>query len=150
MTGGKITLNQNGWIVVADGGKALFLRNEGDRRIPSLTVFRVDNNENPQNREQVSDRPGRLADVAVGHKSAVETTDWHELAETQFAADLASILYKHAQKGDFGELVLVASPTALGEIRRELHQEVSDRIVGEIAKDLTNHAVSEIEKIVFP
>ncbi len=122
MTDGKIALNENGWIVVADGGKALFLRNEGDRQFPNLIVFRVEENENLQNRE---------------------------LTETQFAVDLAKLLYEYAQKGDFGELILVANPSTLGTIRGELHQEVSGRIVGEFAKDLTNHPISEIEKIVL-
>lgn len=149
MTREKITLSENGWIVVADGGKALFLRNEGDRQFPNLAVFRVEENEGLQNRELASDRPGRLPDAGAEHMSAVEATDRHELAETQFAVDLANVLYEYAQKGEFGELILVATPSTLGAIRGELHQEVSGRIVGEIAKDLTNHPISKIGKIVL-
>ena len=34
----KITLKHDGWLVVADGEKALFLRNEGDAEYPNLIV----------------------------------------------------------------------------------------------------------------
>jgi protein required for attachment to host cells len=42
----------------------------------------------------------------------------------------------------------VAPPQVLGEMRKKLHKEVSDRVVGEVAKTLTNHTVPEIEKIL--
>ena len=45
--------------------------------------------------------------------------------------------------------MLVAPPLVLGELRKKLHQEVSDKVVGEIPKTLTNHAVSDIEKILL-
>lgn len=149
MANEKIKLGHKGWVVVADGGKALFLQNKGNEHHPELIVFRVDENDNPPDREQVSDRPGRFSDGGSGHKSAAEKTDWHELAEQQFASDLAERLYDHAHKGHFKSLVLVASPSTLGDIRRELHEEVTARIVGEIDKDFTNHPIEEIEKIVL-
>lgn len=145
----KIKLGHKGWVVVADGGKALFLQNNGDQHHPDLAVFRVEENNNPPDREQASDRPGRFADAGSSHKSAAESTDWHELAEQRFATDLAALLYDHAHKNHFKSLVLVASPSTLGEIRRELHEEVKARIVGEVDKDLTNHPVSEIASLVL-
>jgi protein required for attachment to host cells len=45
-------------------------------------------------------------------------------------------------------LILVAHPGSLGEIRQHLHQEVSEKLVGEIAKDLTNHPIDEIARII--
>ena len=35
-----IKLDHGTWVVVADGEKALFLRNEGDNQYPNLSVFR--------------------------------------------------------------------------------------------------------------
>jgi protein required for attachment to host cells len=43
---------------------------------------------------------------------------------------------------------LVASPGVLGELRGKMHKEVADRVVGEVAKTLTNHPVDEIEKVL--
>jgi len=144
-----IRLKHNGWVVVADGAKALFLRNAGDEKFPNLQIFRKEEQDNPPTREQGSDRPGRFNDGGPGHRSAVAETDWHALAEERFAADLSNILYKRAHKGDFSELVLVAAPAVLGELRKDLHKEVAARVIAEIAKDLTNHAVGDIEKLLF-
>lgn len=149
MASGKIALNHKGWMIVADGSKALFLRNTGNRLNPKLEVFRVEESENPPDREQASDRPGRMADAGAGHKSAVENTDLHELAEIQFATDLAATLNRCAQQGDIPELALVASPATLGTVRKLLHSDVSKLIVGEVGKDLTNHPVNEIERIIL-
>ncbi|TCD14971.1 host attachment family protein [Oricola cellulosilytica] len=144
-----IQLKHDGWLVVADGEKALFLRNEGDEKYPNLDVFRELEQENPPNREQAANRRGRFNDGPNAHRSAVEDTDWHRLGKERFAKDIAERLYKHAHAGKFDHLVLVASPMVLGEIRKELHQEVEKRIVAEVDKDLTNHPMDEIEKIVF-
>lgn len=144
-----IRLKRKGWVVVADGAKALFLENTGNEFSPSLAVFRKDTQDNPANREQTSDRPGRFNDGPQAHRSAVSEADWHQLAEDNFANDLANTLYKRAHKGDVKAIVLVAAPSVLGEVRKQLHKEVSDRIIAQIDKDLTNHPVNEIEKIVF-
>ncbi len=53
-----------------------------------------------------------------------------------------------AHAGKFDRLVLVASPQVLGNLRDEMHKEVSDRIIAEIPKTLTNHPIDEIEKLV--
>lgn len=144
-----IELNHKGWLVVADGEKALFLQNVGDEKFPNLTVFREEEQDNPPNREQAANRRGRFNDGPNVHRSAVQDTDWHQLGKDRFAAELADILYKQAHKDRFAQLVLVAAPSVLGEMRKQLHQEVTDRLIGEVAKDLTNHPVDEIEKLVL-
>lgn len=83
-----------------------------------------------------------------GPRSAFEDTDWHQLAKERFADDLADILYKKAHNGEFDRLVLVAAPSVLGDLRGKLHQEVSNRVIGEIPKTLTNHSVDDIEAMV--
>src|SRR5690348_201438 len=65
------------WVLVADGEKALFLRNEGDAEYPNLQVVRELHEENPATRDQGTDRPGRLSDGPSAHRSAVADTDWH-------------------------------------------------------------------------
>ena len=81
-----------------------------------------------------------------GH--AYSDTDWHQLEKDRFADDLSDILYRQAHKGNFAHLVIVAPPQVLGEMRSKMHQEVTNRIVAEIDKTLTNHPLGEIEKIV--
>lgn len=144
-----ITLKHDGWVVVADGEKALFLYNEGDGLHPNLKVFREFEHENPPSREQGSDRPGRYADASSVRRGAVENTDWHRIEKERFAKEISERLYKYAHAGRFDSLVLVAPPTVLGDLRKEIHQEVSDRIVAEVAKDLTGHPVDRIETLLL-
>ena len=136
------------WILVADGEKALFLRIEGDAQYPNFQVFREMKDENPATREQGTDQPGRHFDSASPHKSGYEETDWHRIGKERFAEDVAERLYKLAHKGSFDKLIIVAPPTVLGTLRKSLHKEVSDRVVDEIPKTLTNHTTWDIEKLV--
>ncbi|MEH6645390.1 host attachment family protein [Sulfitobacter sp.] len=141
-------LTKGTWVLVTDSEKALFLRNGTDHEDPFLTVVRKETQDNPPAREQAANRSGRFNDGPSMNRSAVQDTDWHELAKERFAADLADILYKKAHKGEFDRLVIVADPGTLGGLRDELHMEVSDKVVAEIPKTLTNHPLVEIEKIV--
>ncbi|SEW02786.1 Protein required for attachment to host cells [Cognatiyoonia koreensis] len=147
-----MTKIKNGtWVVVADGEKALFLENLTDGENPNLKVIAKDEQDNPKSIDQGANRPGRGHDNGPqghGQRSAFDDTDWHELAKERFAADLADKLYEKAHKGKFEHLVLVAAPNILGELRGELHQEVTDKVIGEIPKTLTNHPVHELTEII--
>ena len=143
----KSNLRHKCLVLIANGEKALFLRNEGDAKTPNLNVVRKKKQDNPPDREQSANRPGRMFD-GTGHKSAVDDTDWHELAKDRFASELAELLYKRAHGGEFEELIIAADPSTLGELRKEMHQAVTQRIVAEIDKDLTNHPVSDIEELI--
>lgn len=144
-----IILKHDGWVVVADGEKALFLRNEGDAVHPDLKVFRAMEQDNPPTHEQGTDKPGRMNDAGAHHRSGVQETDWHQIGKERFAKDIAARLYKYAHAGRFDKLILVAPPPVLGDMRKELHPEVADRIVSEIPKTLTNHSIDKIENLLL-
>lgn len=135
-------------VVVADGEKALFLVNEGDEKFPNLQVHRHFEQENPATGQQAADRPGRLTDGGSHHRSAVQETDWHRIEKERFANEIADRLYKMAHRGAFRHLVVVAPPAVLGTMRKAFHKEIDQRLIGEIAKTLTNHPLDEIERIV--
>lgn len=147
-------------VVVADGRKMLFFRNEGDGLAPNLEVVRKQEQRNPPDREQGSDTAGRAFTSAgtprggfgnamgANNRSAYEETDFHQLEEDRFASDAAELLRKRALRNEFEELLIVAPPKTLGELRKHYHKEVEQRLVGEIAKDLTGHPVPEIERII--
>lgn len=136
------------YILVGDGEKALILRNEGDEVNLNLVVDRVLEQDNPPTREQGTDRPGRFVDGLGPNRSAVEETDWHRLEKERFAKDIAARLYRRAHSGRFDRLIIIAPPRTLGDLRAEFHQEVRDRIIGEIGKDLTGHPIDSIENIL--
>ncbi|MBJ3774507.1 host attachment family protein [Acuticoccus mangrovi] len=138
----------NAWVVVGDGEKALFLRNEGTTASPHLTVVRTMAQDNPPSREQGAHPPGRLSDGPGPHSSAVADTDWHRLEKERFAKEIAERLYKAAHRGDYDTLIVAAPPVVLGELRKGLHKEVEEKIVLDVAKELTRHPLPEIERVL--
>lgn len=141
-------IDHGAMVLVADGRKMLFFRNKGDRISPNLEAETVKIQDNPPNREQSSDGSGRGPNSVGSHRGAVEQTDFHELEEARFAVEAAELLKRRAFANDFEKLIVVAPPTALGEMRKHYHKEVQSRLVGEIPKDLANHPVPEIERII--
>ena len=120
---------------------------EGDAEFPHLEVFREMQDDNPPTHDQGTDRPGRMQDAGrSAHRSAVEETDWHRIEKERFAKEIADRLYKLAHRNEFQKLIVVAPPLVLGEMRKEFHKEVSDRITADVTKTLTNHPIDEIEK----
>jgi len=135
-------------VLVSDGRRARFLRNNGTPMHPALVLERALDAENPPTREQGSDRPGRgHSPDGVSH-SAIEQTDWHQQAEQRFASVIADTLYRMEHAHQFDQLVMVAPPKMLGDLRARLHPEVAECVVAEVAKDLTNRSVSEIGQLL--
>ena len=66
--------------------------------------------------------------------------------EATFSKQIARKLYALAHQGAFDHLVLVADPETLGEMRPLLHQEVTAKIVLELAKTLVNSPIADIER----
>ncbi|AHD09248.1 MULTISPECIES: host attachment family protein [Phaeobacter] len=141
-------LDHGTFVLVTDSEKALLLQNTTDAQNPHLEVRRKEEQDNPSDIDQSANRPGRMHDGGPGQRSALDDTDWHELAKERFADDIADLLYERAHKGKLGNIVLVASPQVLGNLRGKLHKEVQDLVTAEIPKTLTNHPIDEIEKIV--
>lgn len=135
-------------VVVADGRKFLFFRNQGDAEYPQLELEQKHEQENPPNREQKAGDAGRSFSSGGVRRSKMQETDFHQLEEDRFVADLADLLYKRAHANEFEKLIIVAPPQSLGELRKNYHQVVSERLIGEIDKDLTGHTVENIEKII--
>jgi protein required for attachment to host cells len=140
-------LQHGTWVIVADGEKALYLVNAGTPAEVRLELARRKEIENPPTSEQGTDKPGRFDDAGIG-RSAVDDTDWHQLEKERFAEDLADELLKDALANRFSALVIIAPAKTLGTIRQALHKETQDRLVADLDKDLTNHAIADIEKIL--
>ncbi len=138
-------LKHGTWVLIADGEKALFTQNVDDEQNPTLEVIRIEEQDNPADRELGTDRPGRFHDGPNVHRSAVQETDWHQLNEDRFAHELADILYEKAYGGKFDRIVLVAPPDTLGELRKTMHKVVTDKVIAEIPKTLTRHPLDKIE-----
>lgn len=145
----ELWIAHNTWILVGDGRKALMLRNDGTPQKPNLNVIEVlKDDSNPPTSAQGTDRPGRVMQSTIGTRSAVEQTDWHEIAEERFAASVAGKINAAAKDNRFEKIVLVAPPNTLAELRKKLDGTVAQRVVAEIDKDLTKHPVPEIARVL--
>ena len=138
----------NAAVLVADGRKLLFLRNEGDDIYPNLVVEHAQEQANPKDSDQKSDAPGLSFSSVGSGRSTMDEVDFHQLEEDRFAADAADLLKRRALANDFESLIVIAPPRTLGELRKHYHSEVSARLAGELDKDLTNHPIPEIESAI--
>ena len=137
------------WILVGDGRRAMVLRNDGLAESPNLHCIATRETRNPPTREQGSDAPGRAFASVGASRAAFTTTDWHDEAERRFAASLAADLNAAAHDGRFEDLIVVAPPRILAELREDLSGEARARLRAEIDKDLTRHTIADIETILL-
>lgn len=150
----------NAFVLVADGRKSLFFRNEGDGEHPNLKVEAAEEKPNPKDSDQKTDLAGGASSTQGGGNSpqvqgggqfaasrgSMDEVDFHQQEEDRFAADTAAMLNRRALAHEFDKLIIVAPPKTLGELRKHYHKELESRLVGELAKDLTGHPVADIEK----
>jgi protein required for attachment to host cells len=135
-------------VLVADGAKMLFFRNEGDAGNPNLKVVDAQQQADPADRDIKTDQAGRTKNGPGGGGGTMGEADFHQQAEDRFAAEAADRLKSGALAGDYEELVVVAPPRTLGVLRKQHHSEVEKRLILELPKDLTGHTASSIEQIL--
>jgi protein required for attachment to host cells len=129
----KMIIANDTTVAVADGRKLRLFRNKGIE---------------PHIRLAVLDAPDIVAanrGSGVRHRSVSANPDDARLEEDDFAAQAASYLNREAIAGNIRSLYVIADPRTLGEMRRHFHEAITSRLVGELAKDLTGHAVDAIE-----
>lgn len=134
------------WIVVTDGGVCRFLASEKRNTDPTVAMPDLTMS-NPPTREQGTDKPGRTFESTGSRRSAYEPpTDWHEQAKRDFARDVAEVLKEKARNGAFDNLILVAPPAMLGNLRPLLSAETKGKLLGEVNKDYTQLTPREIKQ----
>jgi len=143
-----VKIKSGDWVVVCDGRKALILENEGDAMFPNLRTKETHEHADTKTSEQGTDRPGRVHDAVSPGRSSVEQTDWHAQAETDFLQGIARRLDEAVSKDGAHSLIMVAPPRALGVLRPAYSQAVQNALTAEIAKDLVNMPIYEIEKLL--
>ena len=143
----KLKIPHDAFVLVGDGRKALFLRNEGDEKYPNLKTERVFEDVNPLTHEQGSERPGRVSKAfGSGRRSTVEPVDWHNIEEERFARKVAAAMEEIVRTRKVPALVVVAPPRTLADLRGAFHPDIRGRIIAEINRDLTKHPIGDIEK----
>jgi protein required for attachment to host cells len=139
-----VQIPTNALVLISDGRHARLLRNQGTPVNPKLSLEREMLHENPSTREQGTDRPGRRQGSDSSNRSALEQTDWHQLEEQRFASEIAEVLYQLGHAGKYQDLVVVAPPKMLGDLRSQFHQIVTKAVIAEVPRDLTKYSAPEI------
>lgn len=142
----NIRIHHRSWILVCDGSKALLFRNEGDALALNLKLAEVAFEPHPPTRELGTERPGRVHESLGSSRSAVQAPDWHEQAEVDFLRGVARTIDEVVRAKHIKQLVLVAPPKALGELRRHLTAATNAVLSAEIDKDLARLSTKEIER----
>lgn len=130
-------LRNNAHVALVDGERFVVMRNAGQAFEPKL--------------EQAA-RPELDAtnfSAGVRHQdSASQQTGATDLNELAHGAAAAQWLNEKAIAGEIEELLVIADPKTLGEMRRHYHGELEKRLVGEIAKTMTGEPTTRIEAAI--
>lgn len=122
-------------IAVADGEKLNLFHNSGDEAGLKLT-------------------PSPHSDVDGGgqgsgsRQNSSGNPDPSQSSEDGFSAGIVAMLNKSVLDGNVDGLVVIAAPRALGEMRKHYHKALTAKLLGEIAKDLTGHSISEVQAAI--
>lgn len=141
-------LPHNALVLVADGRKTLFFRNEGDENQIDLRTEAHDEREDRKDSELRTDAPGTVQQSAGYGRSTYEETDFQQLEEERWIKDAAEELKARALRNDFDALAIIAPPKSLGVLRKELHKEVEKRILCTINKEMSGRPIPDIEALI--
>lgn len=117
-------------VVVADGAKARLFRNIGSGQAPKLR------------QEAMMDAHEMYLQGPSGVAPPEQTGE--QTDEASFAKHVARKLNHGALNNEYADLVLMADPQTLGQMRPQLHKETLGRLRGEVAKTLTNSPIEDI------
>jgi protein required for attachment to host cells len=143
-------LANNALVLVTDGRKTLFFRNEGDANQIDLRTEAHDEREDADFKgDLATDAPGTTNQSAGYGHSTYEETDFKQLEEDRWAHNAAELVNKRALENDFDAIAIIAPPKTLGELRKKLHKEAEKRVVAEIPKEMTGRTIADIEALII-
>lgn len=124
-------------IALVDGHRFVILRNEGQIFEPKLSV--------------VSEPDVKATNFSAGVRHQDDmgqrngATDLNELAHATAAAEW---LNAQVIAGEITDLIVIADPKSLGEMRRHYHKELQRCLVGELDKAIANEPIKSIESAI--
>jgi protein required for attachment to host cells len=133
------------WALLADAGHArVFARTLPAGAWQELPAEALEN-ETPPSRALGTERLGRVHESASTTRHAIEPrTDPHRAARRGFARRLAERLEDDVHR--FAQLLLVAPPAFLGDLRAELGPAARAKLAGSLDRDLVKLPVAEIAR----
>jgi protein required for attachment to host cells len=133
------------WVVIADGSRVRILEQIGKgAQLAEVAGTQVEIHI-PPSRDIADDKLGTtmVSGGATRHAYTAHT-DPHREAKRHFLKGIADRLEQGVAEGAFDQLMLVAPPQALGDLRAAIGRHVAGRVIGEVGKDLTKVPDHEI------
>ena len=126
-------LGTGAFVAVLDGGAMRLFRNKGHE--PGLDLVELA-------------APGvAVANAGSGgrHRSSTANPNATRLLEDNFVAAAANHLNALALASEFEQIVIVADPRTLGELRKHFHKSLEAKLIGQVAEDLVMQPVQAIK-----
>ena len=134
------------WVVVADNSRARIFTVE----TPSSPLIEIDSIVHPEgrmhDRDITSDLPGRGAGSGGSRHSYENETDAKEYENMGFAKRIAGFLDDSRKDDRCKNLVIVAAPGLLGNLRGEMNDQTRKMITLELAKNLSHLNANDIRR----
>jgi len=140
---------KNTWIIVADGMQAQIYSNKGpgtgiDAVLPEPMAA-----DPLSGTEITNERPGRVFDSAGEGRHGIQpATDPGRHHQKGFAAEIASILDQRFKNNEFQQLVVIAAPKMLGDLRAAFGANIRKLVIAELDKDLSKLTIQELTRRV--
>jgi protein required for attachment to host cells len=132
------------WILIADGAHGRLFANHGPGRGLELLDDELDADHRATH-DIVDAGLGRTYEsMGVGRHAITPRHDPHRELKRAFAVRLAKMLDQRRTEHAYDRLILVAPPTALGDLREALSDPVRRLVRAELDKDLTKVPVAEL------
>ncbi|MHA6332610.1 baeRF12 domain-containing protein [Qipengyuania sp. CAU 1752] len=127
----------NAHVAVVDGERFIVMKNVGQPLDPRLEV--------------VEEPDLKASNYSAGVRHQDDIGQRHgrtQLEELAHGAAVAEWLNSKAIANDMDDLLIIADPKTLGEMRRHYHGELEKRLVGEIGKTMTGEPIERIAKSI--
>jgi len=133
------------WVVVGDSSRTRIF-SWADRAAPLVEVDDLVHPESRQHAQGItSDLPGSRSGGPIGqHHNMDERTGIHEQERINFAREVTARLEKGRTGGEFEALMIVASPSFLGELRKHMANPLRATVVNELDKNIVESDPEDI------
>jgi len=135
------------WILVADSSRArIFTTDSSTSPLQEIeTLAHPESREHEQ--EMTSDLPGKHQnDTGIGAHGFQDEIEPKQQEMIRFANALANHLDEARKQNRFKQLLIVAAPSFLGLLRKELPEPTQKLVAFELDKNLTQHGPEDIRK----
>lgn len=132
------------WVVAANQVRARIFEREKRNKLKELRNL-VNPEARLRERDLTSDEPGRVVGMANPERHGVPAPhSKKEQAAERFARELCEMLFQGRDNGGVENIILIAPPTFLGQLRSHMDAPTRRLVTTEIAKNVVEQPVERI------